>query len=362
MRKHLSSGVPFMAKSRAAVAAFSVVAGAATTLALTTMFAPGCSTKAAASTACDPSLCAEGNSCISDGTKTECRRACDAQTGATGCAFNWTCTQGEGAEKPYCVADKLPYTSAPTGQWGSPCKPSGGFGANPDCDSAQTFWCYGASPTDGQAFCTQYQCQLDKDCRGGWYCATINQKPYVEDVNRSVKLTTTVCLPRDYCAPCENNVDCAPLSDGTPRSCVADATGAAKFCTSGCANDANCRLDAKCVANEATGGSVCVPRAGVCKGDGSLCAPCRSDDECPQGVCNKAPFSDERFCGVQSKVPCEVSDAGALVADCPKPPDGAPYRVSCITSATEAEFPKDQCIGVVQFGDNGNVGCWTVAR
>ena len=119
------------------------------------------------------------------------------QTGAKGCAFNWTCTQPPGAAKSFCQKDNIEYEKR-GGQWGTPCKPVGGFDHNPDCDSAHNFWCYGTSPTDAQAFCTQYQCQLDGDCRGGYYCEKINRSPSVLSPHRSQHLTTTACVPRTY--------------------------------------------------------------------------------------------------------------------------------------------------------------------
>jgi hypothetical protein len=178
---------------------------------------------------------------------------------------------------------------------------------------------------------------------------------------RSQRLTTTVCLPRTYCSPCESNVDCAPLPSGAAQFCVADATGGAKYCTSACTRAANCALDAQCVSNDEVGSPVCAPTAGTCKGDGSFCSPCRSDDDCTDGLCLSAPFSPEKFCSVTSKIACVVEN-DALKADCPKAPEGAPYKVSCSTSNADPEFPQSQCLGIVKFGDQSNIGCWTKAR
>lgn len=311
-------------------------------------------------TVCVPGTCAAGNECIADATGSACRRACTAQSGSTGCAFNWTCKSPPGAEKPFCVKDSLAYEKKP-GQWGTPCNPRDGFDQNPACDSAQSFWCYATSPTDGSAFCTQYQCTNDSECRGGFSCVTINKAPNALSARASRGETTTACLPRSYCSTCEADVDCPSLPNGIPQVCVADTTGRGKFCTSACQKDSNCRLDSKCESRESAGGLVCVPRAGTCKGDGSLCSPCHSDAECPDGYCLSAPYSNERYCSVKSKTGCTVGSDGRLKADCPKPGSEAPYKVGC-SPEEDPDLPKDQCFGIIDFGGQSAPGCWTKSR
>ncbi len=368
MRKHESSAVGLSiivgiaARRIAPIAAVSALAGAS-------IFSQGCtkvevvSAPADAGPTCKDTSCVEGNVCISDGKETKCRRPCETQDydPATGCPRNWKCALVEGAEKQFCVKDNLEYAPAP-GQWGALCNPAGGFLTNPDCDFAHDFWCYGKSPTDAHSFCTQYQCQTDGDCRGGYYCATINKSPSVVAVNRSQNLTTTVCLPREYCAPCATNVDCPPDPlTHAPQYCVTEPGREAKFCTRGCDRDANCRQDAHCAASDEAGANVCFPRAGVCKGDGSFCSPCSSDDDCPGGLCIVSEFNQERFCSIKSKIPCVVEN-DALKADCPKPPTGSATSVSCGYSTAEPALPKDQCYGRVDLGGNPNPGCWSKKR
>src|SRR5262245_47465580 len=137
----------------------------------------GCSSK---TNGCDSSECATGNECISDGKETKCRLVCalkpDGTGGQVACPFNYHCID---APKPYCVADAVAYVKSGKGLWGASCLPPGGFDSNPACDSDQNFWCYGATPFDAAAFCTQFGCQSDTECRGGWWCATINKAPHV---------------------------------------------------------------------------------------------------------------------------------------------------------------------------------------
>jgi hypothetical protein len=309
----------------------------------------GCSPSAS----CDPAKCAAGNQCISDGAETKCRLVCalnaDGSGGQRTCPNNYHCTE---APIPYCAPDKVQYGASDKGQWGAPCSPTGGFDPNPACDSGQYFWCYGRSPTDGAAFCTQYQCTADGDCRGGWWCATINKTPNVLSTARSVGETTTVCLPRTYCSPCGSDVDC-PLSDGARQHCVNDAVGG-KLCAPECGGDSNCHQEAACEARDEAGGAkVCVPRAGVCVGDGGLCSPCRSDADCKDGVCASSSYSTERFCVIANADGhrCSRDATNHLTgASCP-PNEVTGNKTSCTVDATSwPDIPKNYCYGIVPFG------------
>jgi len=336
---------------------------------------------------CDSARCDPGNECLSDGVDVACRRPCDAHSGPTSCAFNWTCTKPDGADKPFCRKNTLEITTPQPGQWGAPCNPTGGWKANPQCDSAQEFWCYGESPTDAHAYCTYFGCQLDTDCGPGMWCAKTNVYPNVDvDIAhprypelRGKKSTTTVCMPRTYCATCSADVDCPPV-DGIPQVCALDARGEGRFCTRECASDTNCRLDARCVLDPDVDKKLCFPRAGACKGDGGLCSPCSSDDDCPEGYCLTQQFSPERWCSVRSTTDCvrpkcqSAADCanGARCTNgecqvgvrgtCPAAPKGSAVQVGC-AATPDPELPQHQCYGLVPFGgDSVNIGCWTRAR
>jgi hypothetical protein len=312
--------------------------------------------------ACDPTQCATKNECLSDGKETKCRLPCNAQAE---CPFNYTCSFNP-ASKNFCTKNTVEIEKKPTGQWGTACLPNEGFDNNPKCDTsgAKKFACYAKDPTDANAYCTLYDCQADSDCAGGYWCATINVAPNATTAKRSLVDTRTVCLKREYCASCKGDIDC-PAVGGEPQYCVQDDNGAG-FCTRACSNDTNCALDASCQPWGKDGKTVCAPRAGVCRGDGKLCAPCMSDADCPNGYCVSADYSTEKFCTVQSQAPCSDSSRG----DCPKNVEGVPNAgISCIGSNTFPEAPKDSCVGLVQFGTDSQtgkptyaLGCWTIAR
>lgn len=339
---------------------------------------------------CSDSACKPGNRCVDDGKATACRLTCTTNdtTLARACPFNYTCIDALGkANTPkgesvnYCAQDAHVLKPQAKGQWGASCSPSGGFDANPDCDSAQKFFCHGVLPTDGNAFCTQYDCTADTDCRAGWWCATVNTTPNVVTLKRAFgpDQVRSVCLPRQwnlkpgtYCAPCKTDLDC-PLNENLPQHCLDPGSGE-KVCSTECSNDKNCTLDAACVPNDDLGLSTCLPRAGTCgpfvpKGDAPFCSPCHSDSDCGgEGYCLDAESSTEHFCSAKSKVKCAVQN-NMLTSDCPPPSASASnLGVSCTYSVLSNDFaPLDQCFELVQFGTNAGqptrvAGCWTVTR
>jgi hypothetical protein len=368
---------------------------------------------------CDPSHCAAGNQCIDDGSGSgsSCHKVCKTQAD---CPANWHCNDGlpSGGATSWCVENSLTYPPG-TGQWGATCAAAQGEGANPACNWSQGFACYGTSPTDAKSFCTQFACQSDGECPGGWWCSTQNVGPNVTSAAPTYGKTRTICLPRTYCAPCKKDLDCYAPAGSPPAHCVPDASGAS-FCTTACTDDSTCAFDATCraawkvctpapakgsscqtddecppaggVYQHCVGGAcspecssagdcaqgqtcarmtACIPRAGVCVGDGTFCSPCRSDDDCipkaamgapqPPGYCLATPYSTERFCSAKSTV--DGCDAQATdPPGCPPPQGSDNWKaVACIQS------PPDQCVGVVSFGSAtgspvGLPGCWTVNR
>jgi hypothetical protein len=328
----------------------------------------------AACVACDPTQCLKGDTCITgyqnydDAVKnnpnstSECRLTCAAPTD---CPFNYHCFTPTGGGQAYCVNDRTTYppttagTPAGSAPWGAPCSPShipmgstdpnAPLIANTDCDTKDQFWCYGQSPTDANAFCTQFQCNDDGDCPGGWWCATVNDTPNV---------TTT---PGTYCAPCKADADC-PLNQSAKQHCVsADANGGAELtCAAECAADANCPLDYECK-DPGIGQTVCVPRAATCLGTGQFCDPCHSDGDCQKngGYCLKADYSTEHFCSAPTPS-CTYNSTSGFMDTCPalpaaaKPPNTTTDGVGCSYNG-QAGFPQNQCYGGNVFG----LGCYT---
>jgi len=344
------------------------------------------------SAGCDDSKCAAGNKCVNTGTTTACELLCSSQTA---CPANYHCGPNKDGSTNYCQPDGVTYPAKKTGQWGSHCNPTGGLPNNPDCDTADQFWCYGRNPTDDQSFCTQFQCTKDSDCGLDYVCQTVNSYPDVEHSKRQYGVTTTVCLPRTYCEPCNTDIDCVgPTGVGT--SCITGSDNV-KFCSTACQNDGNCRQDASCD----TGSGFCKPLAGVCKGDGSFCSPCHADSDCGKGdgsICVTQEYSGEQYCSQKSQTPCTVSNpacksadayciavsqdtSGNLVYGCSDTNSttcdatknvthfGCPTTtvqsdpVSCSIDNANINLPQDQCYGLVTFGTGSNAnyvdGCWT---
>ncbi|AKU97980.1 hypothetical protein AKJ09_04644 [Labilithrix luteola] len=330
---------------------------------------------------CDSSKCAAGNTCLTYGGETKCRKTCSSNSDASSsCPFNYTCVAGEDGGQAFCRKDTstngagAALTSG-AGQWGTTCTPSGGIAENPDCDSAQGFVCNGASKTDGDAYCTKFDCTQDSDCAAGFYCGTINATPNVETDERTVGETVRACVRREYCAPCNTDLECS-----SGQHCVADADGAG-FCTPECSDNKNCNNEAVC-ADVGIGPKVCFPRAQRCVGDGSFCSPCRSDADCgADGACVKGQYTTERACAKKSQVACSIApvdstgkptaDAKA-VSQCPTAPADMPNKigVGCYGAKKEkssglaipygiAGIPADYCTGFYPFGQGSDIGCWS---
>jgi hypothetical protein len=403
----------------------SVRAGVAAALLFGLVIA-GCSSN---SGACDSSKCAPGNQCIDDGsTKADgtpvgpqCHLVCTQQSD---CPADYYCNDGTVGSHPqpanWCVPTTYAIPTATKGLWGSHCLPTDGEGTNKACDTQEGFACYGISPTDANAFCTQFDCGQDTDCPGGWACETVDLKPNVLTVRRSFGHTRTVCRPRQYCSSCVEDHDCPVTANGSPQRCVPDPQGH-MFCSVACSSDASCPLDAACAplytpypvctpakgqacktdddcppakgtfqhcikgacTPECGGASdcdadqqcgvvqACVPRAGTCVGDASFCSPCRSDADCKSGggICAYADYSTERYCTVpMSKGTCpqDTSGMGYTInappkASCPSAPAGAPaaqahYGAVGCTIVGTQLAPADQCVALTSIS-NGSGTC-----
>ena len=271
----------------------------------------GCSSSSPKATGCVDSQCAPGNACINDGSGTglTCHRLCTRQDD---CPSGWYCND---QPTPWCT--KTTTTAAPKAcQFGTPCSPSDGEANNPACDSVDGFECYGTSPADASAFCTLFGCTKDTDCAGGWWCEVVDVAPNVTTSTRSFGPTRALCLPRQYCATCKVDHDCAPSASGTEQHCATDANGQG-FCAPECSSNANCPLDASCVGAFA----VCTQTS------------CMSDSDCPMlggvaercfvGAC-KVPCTNDAACTAANGAPEHCGPAGSCDAlacasddDCP---------------------------------------------
>ncbi len=344
---------------RLAAAAVNALAAAAISALAFALLAPAGCSKSAAS--CVTAQCNQGNICIAtadeqaSGDK-ECRFPCATHTD---CPFNYHCDANAGGSSPFCVINTVTFTQK-AGQFGAACKPTGGLASNPDCDAVDGFWCNGASRTDANAYCTLFGCTADTECGLGYYCGLVNKYPNVSSSKLQDGETWPACLPRDYCAPCKSDIDCGP-ANGAPQHCVA-GTDNATYCAPECSSNTQCHLDAQCLPY--SNFNACTPRAGLCKGDGGLCSPCRSDADCTNGYCVGAYNSPEKFCSVESGVACSISSTNTLVAQCPTT-SAATKEITCSLAEFDPDMPASQCIGSVVDGtdDQGKPayvpGCWT---
>lgn len=310
------------------------------------------------SSECDASKCASGNICIAAEDGTKCRRPCTNNYDPTqSCPFNYTCRPNpEGLL--YCAKNKVELRESAAGLWGAPCNPLGGREANPDCDIDQGFQCFGKSPTDAAAYCTRYNCETDDDCGPGFGCQAVNTTPDVTSPKRlAIGDVVNVCVRRVYCSACRWDSDCLPLEGRTQR-CLSDDNGAT-FCAPDCTNDTSCAHDAYCA--DFGDFKACYPRAGVCVGDGTLCSPCRSDADCPDGACVDGVYTTERHCATRAPQDCK---GGTERGGCPNRAPNPPVLVGCRgDDETVTEVPPNYCHGAFSIsGVPAGIGCWSPDR
>lgn len=330
---------------------------AATTLAVVgfVVAAAACSSSvvgSSSSRACRSEECLPGNKCLPLDGETRCRKVCSSNwDAASSCPFGYTCVAPEKGGEAFCVQDSARIQRSALGLWGAPCNAQKGID-NPDCDGAQGFYCLGVSPTDGAAYCTRYDCQTDRDCGAGFECTAVNTAPNVETTKRFVGDTQKVCVKREFCSTCRVDLDCPPLN-GQPQHCIDDDSGRF-YCMPECTSSRNCPNQAGC-ADVGFEYKVCFPRAGVCVGDGSLCSPCRSDADCPDGACVKGEYTTEKTCATRAPQSCEE---GTTRGGCPESLEDPNVVVACVGGRIN-EVPPNLCHGFYRFGSSFDVGCWT---
>ncbi|MBS2014008.1 MAG: hypothetical protein JST00_14050 [Deltaproteobacteria bacterium] len=393
--------------------AFAFAAGLTVSFGLAAM--PGCSSTtnvvggtsgSSGALTCDSSQCLPGNTCLTVGEETKCRKTCTGNNDGS-CPFGYTCAGAQAASctkvanadpsicgaafkgnvfecanpplgcrdagngkwccpESVCLKQTNDVKKSDKGQFGARCNASKGR-ENPDCDGAQGFFCFGLSPADGDAYCTRYDCASDLDCGPTFYCGDANVGPNASSTTRTIRETQKVCLRRDYCSPCTSDVDCRPTSAGVKTHCVPDDNFVG-FCAPECTENKNCAYDAKCV-DGGIGVKTCYPRAGKCVGDGSICSPCRSDVDCgDDGVCVQGQYTTEKSCAKKSKIPCKEGAKQGTDFDCPLATGGVSKTpIRCLGSALE-QAPRDYCHGLYLFdqlnprGPSPDIGCWTPNR
>jgi hypothetical protein len=259
--------------------------------------------------------------------------------------------------------------------------PDGGVGPElQHCvpDSAGGSYCSSSCGSDAN-------CPLDAVCRAPW--AVCAPRGCAKDGDCQKFAPNEVCVGGACQVPCIASADC-PASNGAPQhcsdagtcvpqSCTSDddcppAAGTFQHCKGGgctpeCGSDGDCNPD---VGDQACTKplKVCMPRAGICVGDGSFCSPCRADADCSNGYCIAAGYSTERFCSQTMQPGTSCSSTGPTSGACPTRANSANYKAVACTSSASDTAPANQCIGVVTFGMSSTgrpqivPGCWTVNR
>jgi hypothetical protein len=170
--------------------------------------------------------------------------------------------------------------------------------------------CFEEGPVDEKPVCTK-NCQENSDCPEMLVCRQ--------------KGEAKICMVAEFCDYCEDDLQC-----GSKGRCIQEKAveGAAPhtFCSFPCQVDdpGSCPAGNYC---KKMGSGIesyyCFPMFGACKGDGSHCMPCQSDDDCLKGhVCHENATTFERYC---AKI-CQTK------MDCPKGFD-------CVEEMVGEEFP-----------------------
>jgi|GEM_PF-5920845 len=283
------------------------------------LFAIGCGTPAtkigsACKTVKDCNIA--GQICVGglQGGPSICTKTCTGNLGDTGCPPGFdcgpvdastttlTCNQVRYSVDPLtgdpllfgksCALDATVCTGTGDPNAGAACRKGPNTTKNPPIPLAD----------DPTAFCTG-TCDTNDDCPTSMRCAT--------DYDMVKK-----CLRRNICDECT-------ISDNCPTDYPVCVVGkdSKKYCSKVCGGDEDCPGAPQnvhwmtCeVASDAGGtqGRYCAHRFGGCVGDGTVCAPCRTNADCSGGTkCISNDNSLERFCtkGCANDTTCASANA-----------------------------------------------------
>ncbi|MHB8875043.1 MAG: hypothetical protein ACYC8T_15265 [Myxococcaceae bacterium] len=262
---------------------------------------------------CDPAKCLPNNTCVNNACVLKCTSHLQCATATQRCA--------PGVEDD-TAAPIFICTNTDMRQIGVACSAG-------ECPVGLT--CRSTGPGDPTEYCTR-DCGSDGDCPGGYECGYqrdphevcgSNPKkgnnsfcgkttepcitpgaPDASIVEGDICLQRRICLKRDDCAPCANDIDCSLSGD----KCV--TIGGQKRCARACRVDTDCDGDKKCDEG------FCKPYYGACEGS-VFCAPCRFDRDCePNFQCMRL-HGNERSC-----VDARWAQSCVTNADCPVAPSG----------------------------------------
>jgi len=279
--------------------------------------------------------CADGKECSGG--------ACVDKKCATKCTKTAECAKGEvchskDMKTQFCYK---PTYSADTGKR---------CGTDGKCGGGLT--CYGSSYT-ADASCSK-SCTKDMECPPTHFCAKAE----------SSSGTVQYCQPRSYCSPCADDSWCP-----TGFKCASMSGG--KFCTTACTKGgADCPMFAKCKDDD-KGNPVCQNKNGKCIGDGTDCAPCKSDTDCKKGsICFNINLSYEQYCSTNctngascgNSTTCMTVSQSTGRKQCMPAGSGTPKWYTCGGSALTHPvykvgdiFPDFEMVGLVDKNKNGNL-------
>ncbi len=146
--------------------------------------------------------------------------------------------------------------------------------------------CFKFNSEDVFPFCSS-SCETNWDCPDFYPC----DYKYSPAQDEPVK----VCMQARYCTDCQVDAQCMLAG----MECIPDKHGGS-FCSHRCEPGVlSCLGDSHCAFNEEMDDWYCMPFWGACLGDGTQCAPCKVEGDCPgkNMYCMEAfAFTKEKFC------------------------------------------------------------------
>lgn len=211
----------------------------------------------------------------------------------------------------------------------------------PYCVEGSCGECRGEDGCSEGEICVEARCEPDPGCRGNSDCATSpdGQTCDVETGACVECLIDLGCHPSEQCveqrcearhcgsyqdcptgSSCEEGA-CAPLGQcGSDLDCLADPRVA--YCSTSsicveCVLDDQCGAGKECDAGKCRDQSGCAGDyqclAGFVCSDGS-CMACRTDEQCPVGVCVSGSCTDRALCATDAECAQGVCSGGSCVA------------------------------------------------
>lgn len=167
--------------------------------------------------------------------------------------------------------------------------PAKGFGEHCESHTDCAPWglmCFRWGAEDPDPICS-WKCEDPYDCPEYFVC----------DYKYGFAQPVTICKQAEYCSPCEADIQCS-LSG---MKCIRDKKGG-KFCSYPCKPGIlSCNGGSRCIWVEEEQGFYCMPYWGACVGNGSVCAPCKVEEDCSKSGthCVESYYSHERFCTLE---------------------------------------------------------------